>query len=115
MRPIRLPRFDPGTFDVWRAQIHRQWTALRRWPAQDLAPLIILVIFALVPIFAGLGAEIYVLRLITRVIIFAIAALALDLIVGYGALVSFGHAAFVGLGAYAVGILAAHGINEVLL
>ena len=44
--------------------------------------------------------------LVTRVMIFAIAALALDLLVGYGALVSFGHAAFIGLGAYAVGILA---------
>ena len=35
--------------------------------------------------------------------IFAVAAVALDLLVGYGGLVSFGHAAFVGLGAYAVG------------
>jgi branched-chain amino acid transport system permease protein len=47
--------------------------------------------------------------------IFAIAAVALDLVVGYGALVSFGHAAFIGLGAYAVGILAAHGIGETLV
>ena len=47
--------------------------------------------------------------------IFAIAALALDLLVGYGALVSFGHAAFIGLGAYAVGILASHGINDALI
>ena len=45
------------------------------------------------------------LSLVTRVMIFAIAALALDLLIGYGALVSFGHAAFIGLGAYAVGIL----------
>ena len=61
------------------------------------------------------GAEAYVLSLVTRVMIFAIAALALDLLVGYGALVSFGHAAFIGLGAYAVGILAAHGINDALI
>jgi len=47
--------------------------------------------------------------------IFAIAAIALDLIVGFGALVSFGHAAFVGLGAYAVGILASHGITDALV
>ena len=44
--------------------------------------------------------------------IFAIAAVSLDLILGYGGLVSFGHAAFLGLGAYAVGILAAHGITD---
>ena len=43
---------------------------------------------------------------------FAVAAIGLDLILGYGALISFGHAAFIGIGAYAVGILAAHGINE---
>ena len=61
------------------------------------------------------GAEAYVLSLVTRVMIFAIAALALDLLVGYGALVSFGHAAFIGLGAYAVGILASHGINDALI
>ncbi|MGZ3351009.1 MAG: branched-chain amino acid ABC transporter permease, partial [Xanthobacteraceae bacterium] len=47
--------------------------------------------------------------------IFAIAAVALDLLVGYGALISFGHAAFIGLGAYAVGILAAHGIGDALV
>jgi branched-chain amino acid transport system permease protein len=57
----------------------------------------------------------YLLAFGTRIMIFAIAAVALDLIVGYGALVSFGHAAFIGLGAYAVGILAAHGISEVLV
>ena len=47
--------------------------------------------------------------------VFAIAAVALDLLVGYGALISFGHAAFIGLGAYAVAILAAHGVNEALI
>jgi branched-chain amino acid transport system permease protein len=36
-------------------------------------------------------------------------------LIGYGALISFGHAAFVGLGAYAVGILSSHGISETLI
>jgi branched-chain amino acid transport system permease protein len=49
------------------------------------------------------------------VMIFAIAAVSLDLILGYGGLVSFGHAAFIGLGAYAVGILAAHGITDIVI
>ena len=44
------------------------------------------------------GAEGYVLSLLTRVMIFGIAAMSLDLILGYGALVSFGHAAFLGIG-----------------
>ena len=58
------------------------------------------------------GGQGYLLSLIARVMIFAIAALSLDLILGFGALVSFGHAAFLGIGAYAVGILAGHGLDE---
>src|SRR5437763_5811011 len=83
--------------------------------AGNALPLAIFLVFALVPLFARLSAEVYVLSLVTRVMIFAIAALALDLLVGYGALVSFGHAAFMGLGAYAVGILSAHGIHDALI
>ena len=83
--------------------------------AAEIVPLAIFAGFALVPFGAAFGAQAYILDLFTRVMIFSIAALGLDLIVGYGALVSFGHAAFVGLGAYAVGILAAHGVNEALV
>jgi branched-chain amino acid transport system permease protein len=95
--------------------VRRQWAALRQLPASDLVPLVIFLLLALLPALASLGAEIYLLNLFTRVMIFAIAALALDLIVGYGALVSFGHAAFIGLGAYTVGILAFHGMSDILL
>jgi branched-chain amino acid transport system permease protein len=70
---------------------------------------------ALVPLAATLGAEGYILSLVTRALIFSIAALSLDLILGYGALVSFGHAAFIGIGSYAVGMLAAHGITELVV
>jgi branched-chain amino acid transport system permease protein len=44
--------------------------------------------------------------------IFAIAAISLDLILGYGGMVSFGHAAYLGLGAYAVAILAYYEIYD---
>jgi branched-chain amino acid transport system permease protein len=44
----------------------------------------------------------------SRILIFALAAVSLDLILGYGGMVSFGHAAFVGVGAYLVAILAHH-------
>src|SRR3712207_9487420 len=72
--------------------------------------------FAAAPLLATYsGAEGYVLSLLTRVMIFGIAAMALDLILGYGALVSFGHAAFLGLGGYAVGILASHGFEDALI
>ncbi len=46
----------------------------------------------------------------TRLLIYAMAAASLNLILGHGGLLSFGHAAFVGVGAYTVGILAAEGV-----
>jgi branched-chain amino acid transport system permease protein len=79
------------------------------------APGALLGVLALVPLAAMLGAEGYLLSLATRALIFAIAALSLDLILGYGALASFGHAAFLGIGAYAVGILSAHGVTDLLV
>jgi branched-chain amino acid transport system permease protein len=44
--------------------------------------------------------------------IFALAALGLNLILGYGGMVSFGHAMYIGIGAYAVGILTFHGVGS---
>jgi branched-chain amino acid transport system permease protein len=87
----------------------------RRLVRGNVLPLAMFLVFAAVPFAAAFSSEAYILNLVTRVMIFAIAALALDLLVGYGALVSFGHAAFIGLGAYAAGILAAHGVNEALI
>ena len=52
----------------------------------------------------------YYLSLASRIVIYAIAATSLNLVLGYAGLVSFGHAAFVGLGAYATGILVSEGI-----
>jgi branched-chain amino acid transport system permease protein len=83
-------------------------------PAGTL-PAGIFLVLALLPIVALLTGGSYLVSLGSRVMIFAIAAVALDLLVGYGALISFGHAAFVGLGAYAVGILSAYGITDALV
>jgi branched-chain amino acid transport system permease protein len=70
------------------------------------------VLLALVPPAArALDAPFY-LTLVGRIMIFAIAALSLDLILGYGGLVSFGHAAYLGVGVYTVGILSAHGVGS---
>jgi branched-chain amino acid transport system permease protein len=55
----------------------------------------------------GLG---YYLSMISRMMIYGLAACSLNLILGYGGLVSFGHAAFVGVGAYTVGILITEGM-----
>jgi branched-chain amino acid transport system permease protein len=82
-----------------------------RMSADVIVPLVLFAGFALVPL-AAAGAQTYLVSLFMRIMIFAIAAIGLDLILGYGALISFGHAAFIGLGAYAVGILAAHGIHD---
>ena len=84
-----------------------------------IALILTIVVFAallLAPFVAAwLPGERYLLGLLARVMIFAIAAVSLDLILGYGGLVSFGHAAFVGLGAYTVGILAAHDVTDALI
>src|SRR4029453_10900790 len=48
----------------------------------------------------------------TRIVILALAAVGLNLILGYGGLVSFGHAMYIGIGAYAVGILSFYGIGN---
>jgi len=73
----------------------------------------ILLALAAVPLAAKLGAEAYILSLATRAVIFSIAALSLDFIVGQGSLVSLGHAAFLGIGAYAVVILSGLGHDEI--
>jgi branched-chain amino acid transport system permease protein len=51
----------------------------------------------------------YYLSLASRIVIYGIAATSLNLVLGYGGMVSFGHAAFVGLGAYVTGIMIAEG------
>ena len=53
----------------------------------------------------------YYLSLASRILVYGIAATSLNLALGYGGLVSFGHAAFVGLGAYVTAILISNGIN----
>lgn len=64
------------------------------------------------PLLAWRLDEPFYLALFSRILILALASLSLDLILGYGGLISFGHAAFLGVGAYVVGILAFHGIDS---
>ena len=79
------------------------------------AALVLFVLFALMPpVAAALNDPFWVL-IGTRILAYAIAAMALDLILGYGAMVSFGHAAYLGFGAYAVAILQRHGVNDLVL
>ena len=54
----------------------------------------------------------FMLSLLTQAVIYSIAAMSLDIILGYTGLASLGHAAYFGLGAYGVGILTTrHGAN----
>ena len=56
--------------------------------------------------------DVFIVRMVTRMMIFGLAALSLDLVLGYGGMVSFGHAAFFGIGGYTVGILSFYGVND---
>jgi branched-chain amino acid transport system permease protein len=69
------------------------------------------LLIALPPTVLAIGQPFY-LDLVRRVMIFAIAAISLNLILGYGGLVSFGHAAYLGIGGYAVGILGFYGFHN---
>ena len=60
------------------------------------------------PLWAWVADEPFLITLTTRAIIFAIAGIGLNFALGFGGLVSLGHAAFFGLGGYVMGVLAFH-------
>lgn len=70
--------------------------------------LILLAAIVSVPVIATVMDEVYYVNLSTRIIIVAMAAVGLNFALGFGGLVSFGHAAFFGLGGYVAGIAAFH-------
>lgn len=82
-----------------------------KWKLKWMAGVAAAVAVACIPL---LGEPFYT-RLATRIMIYGMCALSLDLILGYGGMVSFGHAAFLGVGAYAVAILSAHGVESAWL
>ena len=73
---------------------------------------VLLLLLATVPIYAAVTANAFLVTLFTRVIILGMAACSLNLILGYGGMVSFGHAVYLGIGGYAVGILAQEGVTS---
>lgn len=72
--------------------------------------LALIALLALAPVLVSLTGQPFYLDISSRVMILAMAAVGLNLIVGYGGMVSFGHAAYLGIGAYSVGIPAYYGI-----
>jgi branched-chain amino acid transport system permease protein len=79
---------------------------------RDLLPWVLLMVAALVPWLAGLLDQGYYVGFVRRMMIFAIAAASLNFIMGYGGMVSLGHAAFFGIGAYVVAIAMVHGVTS---
>ena len=73
--------------------------------------LVLLALIAL-PFVANVFGEAFYIALATRILIFALAATSLNLILGFGGMVSFGHAAFLGVGAYTVVILSQMGVVD---
>jgi branched-chain amino acid transport system permease protein len=83
------------------------WTSPRFY-----VPALVLFALALLPVYAAAAGQPFYVTLFSRIMIFALAALGLNLILGFGGLVSFGHALYLGVGAYAVGMLSAGGITS---
>jgi len=79
-----------------------------------LDPLLLAIGLALPFALAAIDADFYI-GFATRVMIFALAATSLNLVLGFGGMVSLGHAAFFGAGAYAAAICQQAGIGEALL
>ncbi len=75
---------------------------------ENMGVLAVFVLLALVPWIADLTGQYSMTRLVGQVLIFGIAAASLNFILGYGGMVSFGHAAFFGIGGYVVGVMYHH-------
>lgn len=81
------------------------------WPARVAAISALIGALALPWILQILGADFY-LSVASRIVVYAIAATSLNLLLGFGGMISLGHAAFFGLGAYATAILLSEGVRS---
>ncbi len=88
---------------------------IRSWGVREIFNFLLIAILALVPVYSWMSGNTFIITLVTRALVYAIAAMSLNLIMGYGGLVSFGHAMFLGIGGYAAGIMAFHGNTNGLL
>lgn len=80
-------------------------------PSLGIPLLLLLALLAVPPLAAALGAQFYV-GFLARVLIYALAASALNLVLGYAGLIGFGHALFIGLGAYCVSLSSLAGLES---
>ena len=84
---------------------------MRPLDRRALLYLALLVLALAVPLFGN----VYYTRFATQIAIYGMAALSVDLLLGYVGLITFGQAAFVGVGAYVTGMLTAAGIHDALI
>ena len=92
------------------------FTNLVRAGIRDNALLWMLIAgFALFPIFTHFADLPFWNDVAMRIMLLGMAAMGLNLVLGYGGMVSFGHAAFIGIGAYCVGISQFFGMTNGLL
>lgn len=84
-----------------------RWSSLR-----VLLGLVICIVLLFLPLISDWMGQSYYLSFATRIVIYAIAATGLNLILGYAGMVSLGHALFVAIGAFVVGISSFHGLTN---
>ncbi len=85
---------------------------MNRIPFRNWLTPVLFLLLAAVPFIAQLLGETFYVTFFARVLVYALAACALNIVLGFAGLVSFGHAMFIGLGAYSVGILSHYGIDN---
>ncbi|MDA9464438.1 branched-chain amino acid ABC transporter permease [Bradyrhizobium sp. CCBAU 53415] len=85
---------------------------MKAFTVSKAVTVLLLAGLVLLPLYSQLSGDIFILTLFTRIIILALAAASLNLIMGFGGMMSFGHAAYLGIGGYAVGMLAQEGVGS---
>lgn len=80
----------------------------RSFDLRHLTMLVLLAVMLILPLFG----DAYLMRVATRVIVLSMVAISLDILLGYGGLISFGHAMFLGSGGYVLGVLTYLGIGN---
>jgi branched-chain amino acid transport system permease protein len=74
--------------------------------------ILLIIVFSIFPLAMQATDHLFYVSFVSRVMIYAIAATSLNLVLGYGGMISFGHAAFVGTGAYIAAICVAEGLTS---
>lgn len=87
----------------------------RRTPAALITACVIFAALAVLPFIAEDIGSAHLVSLTMRAMVLAIAALSLDLLMGHAGLVSFGHSAFLAIGAYVTGIMLTEGTSQMAL